>query len=425
MFRPTVARYGAAMSEGAVGAATTVWDLEGLPELDVRAEEDRHAAMRAVEAAAEESWIARNLFGFSILRYEDVVAMLRDKRWHSAANRIAEMQGVTDPEYLARRRTSILSAEGDEHTRLRRLVGPAFSPRAADRLRPFMREVMSDLLDPVTPTGRSDLAVDVFEPYPIPIICELLGAPKSDWKLFSRWAEDILRVFNGNLAEDMPIIAAAQEEMDEYTRGLIADRRSHPSDDLLTALIAAEEAGDKLTEEELVIMVEAVLIGGTDTTRNQLGCSLALFAEHPDQWRLLAEQPELAARAVEETMRYFGAVRGTGRFASEDIVYKDVLFPAGTFIAPSMAAANRDAAVFTDPGRFDITREPSGQPQLTFGSGIHYCLGAALARAEQQEALPLLAQRLPDLALDGEVTWKPNQVGIFGPEHLPVTFTPN
>lgn len=412
------------MSTDAVGAATLVWDLEGLPVLDASQEADHQAASAAVNAAADESWIARNLFGFSILRYEDVVAMLRDKRWHSATSRILELQGVTDPEALATRRTSILSAEGDEHTRLRRLVGQAFSPRAADRLRPFMREVVNELLDPVTPIGRADVAVDICEPYPIPIICELLGAPKSDWKLFSRWATDILRIFNGNLGEDLPIITAAQAEMDEYTRGLIADRRTAPSDDLLTDLIAAEEAGDKLTEQELVIMVEAVLIGGTDTTRNQLGCSVALFAEYPDQWKLLAEQPALAPRAVEETMRYFGAVRGTGRFASEDIVYKDVLFPAGTFIAPSMAAANRDPSVFADPGRFDITREPAGQPQLTFGSGIHYCLGAALARAEQQEALPLLAQRLPDLALDGAVEWKPNRVGIFGPERLPVRFTP-
>ena len=121
-------------------------------------------------------------------------------------------------------------------------------------------------------------------------------------------------------------------------------------------------------------------------------------------------------------MRFFGAVRGTGRFASEDIVYRDVLFPAGTFVAPSLASANFDDRVFGDPERFDITKEPPGQPQLTFGSGIHYCLGAALARAELQEALPLLARRMPGLALDGPITWKPNAVGIFGPEHLPVTF---
>ena len=155
--------------------------------------------------AAEQSWIARNLFGFSILRYDDVVAMLRDKRWHSATSRIMEMSGITDPVYLERRRTSILSAEGDEHTRLRRLVGKAFSPRAADRLRPFMREVVGGLVDAVAPHGRADVAVDICEPYPIPIICELLGAPKEDWKQFSRWATDVLRIFNGNLQEDLPV----------------------------------------------------------------------------------------------------------------------------------------------------------------------------------------------------------------------------
>lgn len=403
---------------------TNVWELSGLPVLDPDQEADRVSAAAAVATAADESWIARNPFGFSILRYDDVVAMLRDKRWHSAASKVMEMQGITDPTYLSRRRTSILSAEGDEHTRLRRLVGPAFSPRAADRLRPFMRHVVDRLVDRVAPVGRCDFAIDVAEPYPIPIICELLGAPKSDWKLFSRWATDILRIFNGNLQEDLPVITAAQDEMDEYTRGLIAERRSRPADDLLTDLIAAEEAGDRLSEHELVIMVEAVLIGGTDTTRNQLGLAVALFAEHPEQWQLVAEQPELAPRAVEEAMRYLGAVRGTGRFASEDIEYRDVLFPAGTFIAVSLAAANRDGRVFADPDRFDITREPAGQPQLTFGAGIHYCLGAALARAELQEALPILARRMRDLRLDGPVTWKPNRAGIFGPEQLPIVFTP-
>jgi cytochrome P450 len=403
--------------------ATKVFDLD-VPVLEQMPLFDRDTNIEQLRAAAGVSWIARNPFGFTILHYDDAVAVLRDKRWHSATSRIMELHGVTDPTYLARRRTSILSAEGEEHTRLRRLVGKAFSPRAADRLRPFMREVVGGLVDAVAPHGRADVAVDICEPYPIPIICELLGAPKHDWKLFSRWATDVLRIFNGNLAEDLPVIMAAQDELDAYTRELIAERRSLPADDLLTDLIAAEEAGDKLSTEELLMMVEAVIVGGTDTTRNQLGCALALFAEHPQQWRLLADQPELAPQAVEEVMRYFGAVRATGRFASEEIEYRGVVFPAGTFVSPSLAGANRDRSVFERPDVFDITRPPSGQPHLTFGAGIHYCLGAALARAELQEALPLLARRLPGLALAGPITWKPNAVGIFGPEHLPVTFTP-
>jgi cytochrome P450 len=401
---------------------TSVFELD-LPVLDL-IDVPFDEAQQVLREIAGKHWIARNPFGFTILRYDDVAAILRDKRWHNAAGIIPQMMGITDEEFLSRQRTSILSAEGDEHTRLRRLVAPAFSPRAADRLRPFMREVINGLVDAVAKSGRADIAIDICEPYPIPIICELLGAPKEDWKFFSRVAEDVLRIFNANLQEELPVIMAAQDELDAYMREFIAERRDKPADDLITNLIAAEEAGDRLDTDELVMMANAVIVGGTDTTRNQLGCCVALFAEHPDQWKLLAEQPELAPRAVDESMRFFGAIRGTGRFASEDIEYRDILFPAGTLVMPSTSVANRDEAVFPDGGTFDITREPAGQPNLTLGSGIHYCLGASLAKAELQEALPILARRMPDLQIDGAVIWKPSTVGIFGPQHLPVTFTP-
>lgn len=399
-------------------------DTLEIPTVDFGFADDEEQRQQLARVA-DESWIARGPFGYIVFTYEDCVAILRDKRWHSAASIVSELRQVSDPRLKNRQRQSILSSEGDTHTRLRRLVASSFTPRSADALRPFMREVLNDLLDPHTANGRCDLTVDVLEHYPIPIICELLGAPREDWRLFSRWAEDVLRIFNATAADEIDLIIQAQDELEEYTRGLIADRRRSPADDLITSLIAAEEAGDKLSEEELVMMVEAVIVGGTDTTRNQLGCSVALLADHPEQWRLLAEQPELAPRAVEETMRFSGAVRGTGRFASDDIEYKDIVFPKGTFIAPALSMANRDASVFVSPGDFDIRREPSGQPHMTFGSGIHYCLGAALARAEQQEALPILARRMPNMRIDGAVTWKPSTVAIFGPEKLPLVFDPN
>lgn len=285
-----------------------------------------------------------------------------------------------------------------------------------------MREVIDGLVDPVAPSGRAEFVGDVCEPYPIPIICELLGAPKQDWQLFSRLASDVLEIFSDDLPSKLDLVMAAQDELDAYSEALIASRRSVPRDDLLTDLIAAEEAGDRLSTTELTSMVNAVIVGGTDTTRNQLGCSVWLLAQHPEQWSLLAERPELAPRAVEATMRYFGAVRETGRFASTDIEYKGVLFPAGTFMGMSLTSSNHDDRVFPDPDRFDITAPAPDQPQLTFGSGIHYCLGASLARAELQEALPLLARRMLNLRLDGEVTWRPDGVGIFGPAHMPVTF---
>jgi cytochrome P450 len=311
--------------------------------------------------------------------------------------------------------------EGDEHARLRRLVAPAFSPKAADRLRPFMREVVSGLVDAVADTGRCELVADVCEPYPIPIICELLGAPKEDWKLFSAWATDIFRIFNGDVANDLPRIQAASDELDRYVRDMVDERRSAPADDLLSDLIAIEQEGDRLSTDELVMLAQAVLMAGTDTTRNQLACSVALFAEDPASWARLAEDPSVAAGAVEESMRHLGAVRGTARIASVDIEYRDVVFPAGTLVATSLAAANTDAHRWSDPTSFDMERPPTPQ-QLTFGSGIHFCLGAALARAELQEALPLLARRMPNMVLDGPVEWKPQTVGIWGPARLPLRF---
>jgi len=297
--------------------ATPVQELD-IPSVNFDfADSEEHRAVLA--KMASQTWIARGTFAYSVFSYEDCQAILRDKRWHNAASLATELMGVDDPRIKERRRESILSAEGDVHTRLRRLVAPAFSPRSADQLRPFMREIINSLVDDVAPQGHCDFAADICDPYPIPIICQLLGAPAKDWQLFTRWAEDVMRIFNASAAQEIDLILAAQDELEAYSRELIADRRHRPADDLITSLIAAEEAGDRLSEEELVMMVNAVIVGGTDTTRNQLGCAVALFTDYPDQWKLLAEDPSLAPRAVEESMRYVGAVRATGRFASVDI----------------------------------------------------------------------------------------------------------
>ncbi|MGA2932550.1 MAG: cytochrome P450 [Acidimicrobiales bacterium] len=394
-----------------------------LPYLDVVGLE-RQDAIDAIEAARSVHWLARNELGYTVTRLQDVTAVLRDQRFHSALSMIEQSPEFEGSSYGGERRQSILTMEGTGHARLRRLVAPAFTPSSANRLRPTMRAVVSELVDRVVDRGESELVEDVCEPYPIPIICELLGAPPEDWKLFSAWATDIFRIFNNNLAEDLPLIERAGEELTEYVSAMITERRADPRDDLLSDLIAVEEAGDRLSTDEMAMLAQAVLMAGTDTTRNQLACSVALFTEHPDQWALLAERPELATRAVEESMRYLGAVRGTARFASEDIVYRDVLFPQGTLVATSLAGANRDPEAFDDPNVFDITRE-RGTVQMTFGAGIHFCMGAALARAELQEALPLLARRMPGLERSGNIEWKPSSFGIWGPARLPLRFTPS
>ncbi len=396
-----------------------VSDLE-LPFLDTVGLE-RREAIDAVAAARAVHWLARTELGYSVTRLQDVTAILRDQRFHSALSMIEQAPELQGSGARDRRGESILTMEGEGHARLRRLVAPAFTPASANRLRPTMRRVVGELVARVVGRGECEFVADVCEPYPIPIICELLGAPPEDWELFSGWATDIFRIFNNNLAEDLPLIERAGEDLTAYVSAMITARRADPRDDLLSDLIAIEQEGDRLSTDELAMLAQAVLMAGTDTTRNQLACSVALFTEHPDQWALLAERPELAGRAVEESMRYLGAVRGTARFAAEDVVYRDVLFPQGTLVATSLAGANHDPEAFDDPDVFDVTRERT-TAQMTFGSGIHFCMGAALARAELQEALPLLARRMPGLARAGEVEWKPSTFGIWGPAVLPLRF---
>ncbi|WP_420621704.1 cytochrome P450 [Candidatus Poriferisodalis sp.] len=402
--------------------AVPVADVE-MPELDldpVTWEEQRRLLVDLLE---DHNWIARTPLGYVITRYDDATAMLRDDRWYSAIGLIAEMQGYDNPDFKRRSGRNILAMEGDEHHRIRRLVGPAFTPKSAERLRPFMAEVIDELLDPICARGEAEFVSEVCEPYPIPIICEMLGAPREDWKLFGRLATDIFRIFNGNLHRDGPAIVAAQDEMEAYMTALIAERRAAPRDDLLSDLIAVSEAGDRLSTEELLSLANSLLLAGTDTTRNQLACAVALFTQHPEQFRVLADDPSLAPGAVEEVMRYLGAIRGTARYASEPITYRDIEFPANTFIFPSLVGANYDGEKFVEPTDFDITRR-SGIPHMTFGSGIHHCLGAFLARAELQEAFKAIARRMPNLQLAGNVEWKPLSNGIWGPTVLPIRFTP-
>ena len=403
-----------------MGDVTDLCDLD-LPVLDTGGL-DRAEALAAVTALARHHWLVRTEMGVAVLHHADVAAILRERRFHNALSLLPAMSGVAPDSYLARRRRSILSTEGDEHTRLRRLVSPAFSPAAADRHRPVMRQVATTLVDPHLGEGRVELMGEVCDRYPIPVICEVLGAPAEDWRRFSAWATDIFKLFNGNLAEDLGDVERASTELADYVSAMVDERRGSPRQDLLSDLIALEEAGHRLSTDELIMLAEAVLMAGTDTTRNQLGCAMALFADHPEQWALLVQQPELAPRAVEETMRYLGAVRATVRVASSAVVYRDVHFPAGTVVTTHLAAANRDPAVFTHPGSFDLRAARSAE-HLTFGSGIHRCLGAALARAELQEALTVLAGRFETVAPDGPVSWKPPGFGIWGPAALPLAFT--
>ncbi len=316
---------------------------------------------------------------------------------------------------------SILGMEASEHRRLRGLVSKAFTPRATARMDDTIHAVINEFTDAVVAEGRCDFVEAIARPYPIPVICALLGAPRQDWQRFSQWAEDIFKIvsFDCNLAEEEPILKA-WDAFDEYIDGMIADRRKTLTDDLLSELIRAEDRGDRLDAGEVRMLAFSILVAGTDTTRTQLAASMQVLCEHPQQWALLRENPELGMNAVEETMRHSPSMCSTLRSAIEDVTIGDYTFPAGTFIIVNTYAANRDPSIYHDPTRFDITRNDP-PPILTFGGGAHYCLGANLARRELSEALKILARRLPHVRCTETPPWRP-LLGMSGPRCLRLEF---
>lgn len=381
--------------------------------------------------------VVRTPFGVLACGYELARTILRDQRFISlfsaaAATDLAEVpESPNEPPLLALRRQTgrrprpnVLATEGEDHHRLRRLVAAAFTPAAADRLRPFMRSHVEGLIDSIVATGGGELVERLCRPYPVPVICELMGVDATDWKLFDRWAELILGALDANVdavMERANDIIAAQAELADYVTQLVAQRRRSPGDDMISALICAQDDGDRLSGDELTAMVEALLLAGTDTTRNQLGGTLAVLADHPEQYALVRRDPSLVPAAVEESLRYVAAVRSTARVATQDITLDGLTFPAGTTVIVGLHAASLEPpdAANDDTFRFDITAERA-RPHLAFGSGIHHCLGAFLARAELQEALSAFTERVEAFTLSAPVEWKPLSMGIWGPSRLEI-----
>ncbi|MEW2478492.1 cytochrome P450 [Mycobacterium sp. NPDC049093] len=394
----------------------------GLPTLDYSVTDTPQQIYPQFRAAQEVAPIALGPIGPEVLSYEMARAVLRDPRFGIPQGIHLSAHGITSGPLWDRVTRSILNMEGEEHRRLRSLVARAFTPRATARMHDAIHSVVNELLDGIQDTGRCEFVADVARPYPIPIICALFGAPREDWQQFSRWAEDIFKIvsFDCDLAQEEPVVLKAWDEFDDYIDDMIADRRRHLTDDLLSDLIRIEDGGDRLDAAELRMLAFSILIAGTDTTRSQLAASMQVLCDHPDQWALLREQPELAMRAVEETMRHSPSMCSTVRSVADDAEIGDYSFPAGAFILVNTYAANRDQSVYDDPTRFDITRDDP-PPILTFGGGVHYCLGANLARLELSEALTILSRRLPNPRVAGSVPWKP-LLGLSGPTSLPLEF---
>jgi cytochrome P450 len=393
--------------------------VDDAPYLDMFSEEFQADPVSAVESLREQSWLVRTPIGGLAIGRAQVQTLLADRRLRSSIPEIVRLQGVTDGPLFDTLTSSILALEGEDHLRVRKLVNRAFTPRAVDVHRADMRETLNRLVAPLADAGRCDFMAAVAEHYPIEVMCHLLGVPDEDHEDFAQWNRAITWALSFQLSAHLDEVEWGFTKMWEYVNGLMIDRRRAPQDDLVTAFVQAREANDRLSDDEVQGMIGALLFAGYDTTRNQLGLAMWLFAEFPEQWKLLVDDPSLAPRAVEEVMRYRGTVGAAPRVVVEDMELDGYQLSAGTMLALSTSAANHDPEVYDQPWVFDITADR--EAHFTFGGGPHYCLGASLARAEMQEALPILAATMPEFALDGEPTWRP-PMGIFGPETLPIRF---
>jgi cytochrome P450 len=397
-----------------------------------------HEAMRELR---EQGWLAQHPFGYMVLDREAGEFFLRTRSAIFPGMKIAEIFEVTKGPLYEEMKRNILHINGADHTRLRSLVNPALSPRAVERYRPAMRDFLGQLFDTVVAAspgaeenGGGPRAVvrcefvDAFaKPYPSMVIAEVMGAPLTDAPRLHHWSNWIQRQFDAiSMATEREGIELAVQEFYDYAEALVRDRRSEPRDDLITKLIEAEEQGDRLSDVECINLVFNVLVGGVDTSQSQLAHAIRLLAEHPDQWRRLQKEPALAANAVEESLRYEPITPFTARILTEDVTFRDVSFPEGTMVMVCAFTGNRDldddAQGEGGPEAFDISADRGRARALTFGAGVHYCLGANLARLELEEGLAFLSQRMHDLTLDGEPEFE-NPSGVYGLARLPIRFT--
>jgi cytochrome P450 len=365
--------------------------------------------------------------GLVLSRYAECEAVLRDPRSSSNFDNSAQYETWLREQpadfELPQQTRPFLFLDPPDHTRLRGLVNKAFTPRTVDRLRPRVQEIVDKLIDETIKRGSLEVIEDFAYPLPVVVICEMLGVPVEDHEKFKGWSREMARSLDPEPFLPPEVIEQRQraiESFTEYFSKLIEERRGQPSDDLLSALIAAEEAGDKLSPDELLATCILILVAGHETTVNLIGNGALALLRHPYQLELLRNDPSLGRGAVEEILRFDPPVQFTGRIALEEMEISGHVLPKGQQAMILLASANRDPDVFVDPDRFDITRQENRH--LSFGHGVHYCVGAPLARVEGEIALGTLVRRLRGLRLLTEAPEYKENIILRGLASLPVGF---
>jgi pimeloyl-[acyl-carrier protein] synthase len=359
-----------------------------------------------------------------LTRYDDCVTSLRDPRFGRDGFEAILAAQYGEESATGRLPRSMLFRDPPDHTRLRSLVNRAFTPRVIEGMREQIQGVVDGLLDRVSGRGRMDVIGDLAYPLPVTVICDMLGVPVGDHEQIRDWSADIIRSLDAiGIPSDPTIVErgrVGRQGIADYFRGLLPERRRRPRADLLSSLIAAEEAGDRLTEGELLATCVLLFIAGHETTVNLIGNGLLALLRHPAELERLQARPELIGSAVEELLRFDSPVQRTARITNAEVEVGGKTIPSGAFVVTAIGAANRDPAHFPDPDRLDIGR--ADNRHIAFGFGIHFCLGAPLARVEGQLALSALIRRMPRLRLGaGELAWRESST-LRGLRALPVEF---
>lgn len=371
-----------------------------------------------VHAARDQSWYAETNWGWAVLRHEEASAVLRDRRFQQGNARWPAQNGIHSGLFADWWAETLLSLEGDDHARIRRLMVPAFRNRTIAAMTPTFQAIADELVDGFAARGEVELVSEFAEPYAARIICLLLGLPEDHWRQVARWADDLGASFSIDVARRVPQIEAALTGLLGYVDEVVADRTAHPRDDLVSDLVRASVDDERLSRHELGVALVFLAFAGMETTRNQLGLAVQTLLRHPDQWRLLARRPELGAQAVEEVMRVNPTVTWVTREAIEDVDLNGLHVPAGGIVQVLSHSAGTDPRAMSDPS-FDITAERP--PHHGFGAGIHHCLGHFVARTDMAVALPLLARRMPGARPDGPGEWMPVS-GNTGALRFPIVF---
>lgn len=391
--------------------------------LDI-ARPDFAMSSEAVRDARQRNWYANTNYGVAVLRYQEVTELLKHKGLNQGSAKWPDHHGVHSGVFYDWWAKNLLVLEGDEHHRIRRLLNPAFSPRAAEQLKPAFAEIANELIAEMKVKhragGKIEFVADFSEPFATRALCAMMGLPHEHWPFIADRANTVGYALSITIKEDIARVDRAVQELYDFVEEIIREREENPGEDLVSRLIAFTAHGDKLTGEELRNALVLMLFGGMDTTRNQLGLVMQTFIRNPEQWELLAENPQdLTKPGLEEALRVNPTTRWVTREANEDFEFKGLQIVKGTTVHLFTMASGTDPQAYPNP-EINIL-EPAEKPHHTFGGGVHHCLGHYIARADMSVALPLLAQNFSNISCPGGDEWLPDS-GNHGPVRLPLDF---